>query len=269
MGRILTSHPQNSPTPELYPVTQVNAPAKVHFSLSKVTVPPGKSATVVINIAAPSNVDKKRLPVVSGWVTFAGSLGDFVRVSYVGIAGNLQAAQTISTGNQVLVSGGLPAVIPLVNGILEPQRGPRFVQTISSDTASTQMQLQELHTRRPNLPSLRLYVRHIVHAPNSYSLLIRLSLPSRRVVIDLVLADTAIKSTVPDPLDSAPLVDNQQEGLTRRGWSWWWPGLSKPKPSDTFSKVPTVGRIAEWEYLPRGPVAGGVSFCCDGGVACR
>lgn len=68
---------------------------------------------------------------------------------------------------------------------------------------------------------------------------------SRRVTIDLVPADTALKSTIPDPLTPAT-------AHAKRAWSWWWPGIFAPAPGSSYAAVPTLGLAAEFDYLPRG-----------------
>lgn len=200
----------------LYPVPLVDAPANVRLSKTSVTLAPGASTTISVTISPPKKVDPKTLPVVSGWIHVAGSRGDNVKVSYMGIAGSLRAAQVISTGNDLLVpkDGGLPAVIPLDYGELRSQRGPRNY----------------------TLDMLPIFGFSLAQG-------------TRSVVLDLVRADTKIKSNIPNPLDAAPLTPS------KRGWSWWWPGLFKPGHGhgggNSFADVPTLGPLNAAEYVAR------------------
>ncbi|EJD44570.1 subtilisin-like protein [Auricularia subglabra TFB-10046 SS5] len=173
-------------------IKQVNAPAGVRLSQSRITIPAGRTATVLATITAPKNVDVKTLPIVSGWISVTGSLGDSVKVSYMGVAGALRDTQGISTGNRMLVeaNGGLPAIIPLDQEFLYAQRGPR-------------------NYTRDDLP---VFVYLMAQG-------------SRHVTLDLIDAATNISSTIPDPLDSAPSHDKRDFD-----WSWWWPGDKSAAP---------------------------------------
>ncbi|EJD47452.1 subtilisin-like protein [Auricularia subglabra TFB-10046 SS5] len=106
-------------------VPLVNAPAGVSLGLPRVTILPGFSLTVLVSITPPKKLNPKTLPIVSGWINIEGSLGDNVKVSYLGVAGSLRDAQTISTGNNILVAndGGLPALLPLDKFELYAQNG--------------------------------------------------------------------------------------------------------------------------------------------------
>jgi hypothetical protein len=99
-----------------WPVTLDPKGVTVRLSQNRVTLQPGASTRVSVTITAPNGLDPKKLPIVSGWihVNARSSAGDRLRVSYMGIAGSLKAAQTISTGNNYRVQpedGGLPAIV--------------------------------------------------------------------------------------------------------------------------------------------------------------
>lgn len=105
----------------------VDLPAKVKLSQTTVTVLPGLFAIVFAAVTPPQHADPKTLPILSGWINVQGSLGDNVKVAYMGVAGALKDAQTINTGNTYVVrnDGGLPALIPQDNGPVAAQNGPR------------------------------------------------------------------------------------------------------------------------------------------------
>ncbi|KAH7098106.1 subtilisin-like protein [Auriculariales sp. MPI-PUGE-AT-0066] len=185
----------------------ISAPARVQLLKSNVMVQPGKTATIPVSIQPPADIDSEALPIVSGWVTIIGSLGDSLRVSYLGMAGSLLSAQVISTGNTIQVAGGLPAIIPsFLRAPAEAQHGPRN------------------------------YTREEIEAA-VFGLTI--SLPSPRIVIDLVGFDTKVKANVPHPENAFITL------FSKHKWSWSWPSLRQVSSEDTFSQVPTLGRLVE------------------------
>lgn len=65
------------------------------------------------------------------------------------------------------------------------------------------------------------------------SLVFRLAMGTPAFKLDLVSSSIQVKTD-----------------LRKRGFfSWWWPGLKKP--SGTFAKVPTIGPLAEFDFIPR------------------
>ncbi|EJD44569.1 subtilisin-like protein [Auricularia subglabra TFB-10046 SS5] len=196
-------------------IKQVSAPARVKLSQSSMTLSAGQSAMFTATISAPAGVDPKLLPVVSGSIVIDGSQGDALRVSYMGIAGSLRDAQTISTSNDMLVpeSGGLPAVIPVGRNESGAQRGSRnYTLTTLPRFAFTMAQ------------------------------------GSRHVKLDLLDAAADVHSTIPDPLDSAP---QTKRGFT---WSSWLPESASHKSLNAAgaAAIATLGPLAEWRDLPRG-----------------
>ncbi|KAH7097947.1 subtilisin-like protein [Auriculariales sp. MPI-PUGE-AT-0066] len=190
----------------------VDAPATVRLSSTRLTVQPGRSASLTVNIAPPKAADPETLPIVSGWITFAGSLGDYVQAPYMGIAGNLFTAQAISTNwPELLLSVPLPALIDV-------------------DTQQVQVGPRNYSLSQPAKIPIFAYT---------------MSTGSRRIVLDLIDAGTAVKTTI--PLSS---FDPVKISKMKRLWSWWWPGLAGDK-HDTFSQVPVAGHIAEWAYESR------------------
>ncbi|EJD35518.1 subtilisin-like protein [Auricularia subglabra TFB-10046 SS5] len=196
------------------PIPLVDAPVGVQFSRSRVTLAPGASATVTARISPPKNVDPKNLPIVSGWIDIQGSAGDHLKVSYLGLAGSMGDIQAISTNNiHIVKEFELP-------GIVFYDRF--FTPTIQVGPANyTPAQV------------------------SSVFLDILMAQASRRVVFDLVPFDTDVQSTIPDPLH--PSAQAKRSPI----WSSWWPGLRKPAAGGSFSDVPILGNIAEWDYVPR------------------
>ncbi|EJD37080.1 subtilisin-like protein [Auricularia subglabra TFB-10046 SS5] len=188
-----------------YPVPLVNAPVTVRLSQTRLTLAPGASATVTVNITPPKNVDPKTLPLVSGWLRIAGSLGDRLQVSYLGVAGSMYDAETISTENagQFGPSFNLPsAILPQGFDDFEdfPQIGPvNFTRG---------------------------------RAASSFSFI--LAQNSARVVVDLIDANTKVHATVP--------ILNQKRSIWS---GWWLPGMPIDKTGGDFDDIPIVTRIAD------------------------
>lgn len=192
-----------------YPVPLVDAPVTVRLSQTRVTLSPGASAVVTIGITPPRNVDPKTLPMVSGWIRVDGSLGERLRVSYLGVAGSMYAAETISTQNAGMfgLSFNLPSAI-LPQGFDDwedfPQIGPANF------------------TRGKGASSF-----NFILAQNS-----------ARVFIDLIDADTKVHATVP--------ILNKKRSIWS---GWWLPGMPIDKTGGDFDDIPIVTRIAEGTNL--------------------
>ncbi|EJD37123.1 subtilisin-like protein [Auricularia subglabra TFB-10046 SS5] len=152
----------------LYPVPVIDAAVAVHFSKTEVTLAPGASTAVTVNISPPKNVDPKTLPLVSGWINVHGSFGDRVQVSYLGVAGSMYAAETISSKNQVSwYHYNLPAIVP-------------------GDIGEDSTPIRQIGARN--------YARGWDSLP---SLVFLLAQNSRRVVIDLIDPATKVDATIP------------------------------------------------------------------------
>ncbi|EJD54165.1 subtilisin-like protein, partial [Auricularia subglabra TFB-10046 SS5] len=81
-----------------WPLPLIDAPVSVKLSQTTLTLPPGSSATVTATFTPPKNVDPKTFPIVSGWIQIQGSLGDSLKVSYMGVAASTSDLQTLATG---------------------------------------------------------------------------------------------------------------------------------------------------------------------------
>ncbi|EJD37069.1 subtilisin-like protein [Auricularia subglabra TFB-10046 SS5] len=147
-------------------VELTNSTVTVRFSQTSVILPPGASTTITAQIAPPKDVDPQKLPVVSGFIRIHGSLGERLQVPYLGMAGSMYDAETISTHNAgVVFDFSFPAVVYSgEDGLAKAQVGPRN------------------YTRdRFTLPSFQ-----VLLAQNT-----------ERLVVDLINADTKVKATVP------------------------------------------------------------------------
>lgn len=143
------------------PVPLIDAPVTLRLSQTSVTLAPGASATVTAIFTPPKNVDPKTFPIVSGWIQVQGSLGDSLRVSYMGVAGSTSDLQTIATGDY----NGRP-----LPSITYSNFQGEFVQIGPRN-----------YTR---VPGVAFFDFLLVQA-------------SRRVVVDVIDAYTDVKSNVP------------------------------------------------------------------------
>ncbi|KAH7102093.1 subtilisin-like protein [Auriculariales sp. MPI-PUGE-AT-0066] len=181
----------------------VDATAVVSFGDDSITVQAGSSANITIEISAPDGVEPLTFPVLSGWVKLSGSLGDSVQVSYMGVVGNWKSSQIISSPNEMNPTlgaweGGLPAIMPWEDP-LAPQLSPR---NYTLDDSAWPYFLAVLST------------------------------PSEYAVLDLVPADTEVKTNVPHPENAGGSSKAARTvPLARRG---------------TFDEVPILGRLNEW-----------------------
>ncbi|EJD37108.1 subtilisin-like protein [Auricularia subglabra TFB-10046 SS5] len=187
----------------LYPVPVIDAAVAVHFSEKEVTLAPGASTAVTVNISPPKNVDPKTLPLVSGWINVRGSFGDRVQVSYLGVAGSMYAAETIISKNQVSwYHYNLPAIVP---------------GDIGEDGAPIRQVGPRNYTRSwDSLPSL----------------VFLLAQNSRRVFIDLIDPAMKVDATIPS-------VSRKRSVWPH----WWKPGLPLEEAGGSFDDVPIKMRI--------------------------
>ncbi|KID74495.1 subtilisin-like serine protease PR1C, partial [Metarhizium brunneum ARSEF 3297] len=83
----------------------VQAPAKVQFSESGITLGPGEFATIDVSASDPEGLDVKRLPLWSGWIGIQGSDGTRQTLPYLGLAGaHLKSKSTLLA----CASAGIP-----------------------------------------------------------------------------------------------------------------------------------------------------------------
>jgi hypothetical protein len=226
----VTLHPQDEINYKPYPVELIKDSVDVHLSKTKFTLKPGQSTTVRATIAAPRGVNKKQLPIVSGWITvLAYSSRETYRVSYAGFAGSLRGAQVISTGNDFLIEGELGTPVLARTG----SDLPGFFQAITEATN---------YTVDDFLPTI--FFSYVALVPPILALMFRrLAQPSARIILDLIDAKTDIHTTLPPTL-GVP-VDK-----TKR-WSGWYPGIPRPAKGTSYASVPILGPIIEGTYFPR------------------
>ncbi|EFQ32840.1 subtilase [Colletotrichum graminicola M1.001] len=81
-------------TPALFPNNLTAEHATVAFSESKVSVPAGGEATILVT-PTPPTLDAARLPVWSGYIAINGSDGSSMSLPYMGIGGSLHSHVTM------------------------------------------------------------------------------------------------------------------------------------------------------------------------------
>ncbi|EJD38963.1 subtilisin-like protein [Auricularia subglabra TFB-10046 SS5] len=184
----------------------VSAPAEVAFSKETVTIAAGKSATIVVTISPPKNANTRTLPIVSGWITATSASGEVVKASYLGMAAPFDGVQVISTTNRYSPRTALPNIF----GETDWQTGP---------------------------------TNYSIHDPSTWPVLFfALSAPSSRVLIDLVDANTDIKSNVPHDV-----------GLAKRDFSDWLPSVRGAQriSAAAAASYPNLGPIGQFNYMIR------------------
>ncbi|KAG8743915.1 hypothetical protein FRC12_014922, partial [Ceratobasidium sp. 428] len=85
----------NGIEPILGPVPLVGAAASVTITPSKLTVLPGSTLSVIVNIKAPTGLDAKTFPVYSGYIKAKGSDGSSLQSTYLGVAASLKDAKVL------------------------------------------------------------------------------------------------------------------------------------------------------------------------------
>ncbi|KAJ6441546.1 subtilisin [Purpureocillium lavendulum] len=89
---------------QAFPNDVVEAPASLKFSTSKVTLRPGRSASISVSPTPPTGVDVRRLALWSGYVAINGSDGSSLSIPYQGIAGSLRRATVLDHANGTWVA---------------------------------------------------------------------------------------------------------------------------------------------------------------------
>ncbi|EJD38966.1 hypothetical protein AURDEDRAFT_128569 [Auricularia subglabra TFB-10046 SS5] len=196
--------PANESEISLGPGTLVSAPAAVSFSKDSVTVSPGSSATVVLQFSAPANADARTLPLVSGWITATSADGVVLKSSYIGMAADFSTAQTLSTSSRFTAGA---AVLPAIH------RGPEGFQKGPANYSIK---------RETIMPLLYFGV----------------SVPTTRLLVDLISADTKISGTT--------------GANARRTWSDWLPSVpGSHRVSASAAAFPSIGPIALFNDMLR------------------
>ncbi|EJD38967.1 subtilisin-like protein [Auricularia subglabra TFB-10046 SS5] len=199
--------PEDKPDINLDAAPLVSAPADVAFSKETVTIPAGESATIVVTISPPKNADTRTLPIVSGWITAtSGASGEVVKASYLGVAAPFDGAQVISTTNRYSRDSPLPNIF----GETDWQRGP---------------------------------ANYSIRDPSTTPVLFfALSIPSTRVLIDLIDANTDIESNVP-----------HEVGVAKRDFSDWLPAVpgAHRVSASAAAAYPNLGPIGQFNYMVR------------------
>ncbi|EJD54606.1 hypothetical protein AURDEDRAFT_179722 [Auricularia subglabra TFB-10046 SS5] len=117
--------------PADFPVPQSTAAAGVRISPSTLTLPAGGTGRVTVSITPPRGLDRKTLPVYSGFVQIK-SPSETLKVSYLGLASALKDAQVVD--NTDTFFGIVTPVI--VDGDGNVQEGSRNYTFVGADVPS-------------------------------------------------------------------------------------------------------------------------------------
>lgn len=97
----ITFDPDHGSLPE-----RVDKSASLTFSPSSVSVPPGQHAVIQVVSTPPSphDVDIRRIPIYSGYVTLQGANGDSLSIPYLGAANAMRKVTILDPKNNYLTS---------------------------------------------------------------------------------------------------------------------------------------------------------------------
>ncbi|KAK3940223.1 subtilisin-like protein [Diplogelasinospora grovesii] len=89
--------------PAAFPNEIIDSPAKLSFVPSgNFTLAAGQRRIVTVTAVAPTDLDAKRLPVYSGYVSINGSDGSSLSLPYLGVAGSMHAATVLRPSGTLL-----------------------------------------------------------------------------------------------------------------------------------------------------------------------
>lgn len=207
--------------PALYPVPLTADFARLSLSSDTFYLKPGEKKDVTVSFTAPT-LTNRTIPVYSGWIEVAGQeTGECLSVTYLGIAARLEESKVIDN-TDFLLGQPIPA---LING-----DGNFTTQETSFDF------------KNGNFPSI----------------LYRLVFGTPTLLFDLVAADFDQSALVQRDLQTRSWLDDFIDSINGNGEtelkSWWadlfstWDGA---KPAGTFGLVPTIGPLAQSDYIPR------------------
>ncbi|KAJ3548242.1 hypothetical protein NM208_g1113 [Fusarium decemcellulare] len=108
--------------------SDVGEVAEVSFSFDTITLSAGESATLHIEFVEPETVSASYLPVYGGRILLAGSNGDVVSVTYMGIKGSIYASDTWE------MERGIPLLLSGYGGLME--EGHNYTWEDGSDVPS-------------------------------------------------------------------------------------------------------------------------------------
>ncbi|KAG8699412.1 hypothetical protein FRC08_005330 [Ceratobasidium sp. 394] len=107
----------------------------VSISPSSVTVSPGQSLPVKVDIQAPTGVDPKQFPVFSGFIEAKGSDGTTLRSTYLGVAAPLRDMQIINTAQTPIIKDkNNQAISPNATFTLNDTDFPRIEYRLTAGT---------------------------------------------------------------------------------------------------------------------------------------
>jgi len=81
--------------PQNYPLQVEKSYATVEFAVDSLTISPGNSATVSVDITLPHSFNVSRIPLYSGYVTISSTLGEEFTIPYLGTTTNMKNVQIL------------------------------------------------------------------------------------------------------------------------------------------------------------------------------
>ncbi|KAM0256811.1 hypothetical protein ACHAQJ_004763 [Trichoderma viride] len=91
-----------------------SAAATLAFSDTKITIPAGGSAKIIVEVTPPQGLNATNLPVYGGYITLNGTNGENLAIPYLGVAGSLANAPGIDPDYSFIyhTSGRFPEAAP-------------------------------------------------------------------------------------------------------------------------------------------------------------
>ncbi|TFK66528.1 subtilisin-like protease [Pluteus cervinus] len=107
------------------PVPLTTESARVHIVPDTILVLPGTTTRVSVTIDEPVGLDTSQYPVYSGFITITSSYNETLKVSYLGVVGNLRD-KTILDDTADYFGVQMPAILEIGQGLENTTQGPDF-----------------------------------------------------------------------------------------------------------------------------------------------
>ncbi|KAG9101853.1 hypothetical protein FRC06_002556, partial [Ceratobasidium sp. 370] len=136
--------------PEVEPVA---SPVSVSMSPASVTVRPGQSLPVKVNIQPPAGVDPKQFSVFSGFIEAKGSDSITLRSTYLGVAASLKDTHIINTAQSpVIKDKNSQAILSNATFTLNGTDFPRVEYRLTAGTSRLLLDLTHPLAKAPIEP---------------------------------------------------------------------------------------------------------------------
>ncbi|CAE6533518.1 unnamed protein product [Rhizoctonia solani] len=207
--------------PGVVPLT--NSAATVSIVPNKVTVPAGRSLSVLVAIEPPTGLDATEFPVYSGYIRAIGSDNTTLQSTYIGVAARLKDARIIDN-TDTYFGVKMPVIIDSEGNLLPPAGSA----TYTLNGTDTPLVLYRLVQGSPFI------IFDLIDSKTNIATNQRH--PSK------VEVEVAERSDIPVGPDST---------FSKRSiWDWLFPKKGQTT-GGTFAAVKTLGVLYQEDYVPR------------------